>query len=102
MKIYAGMLLEEISVEDLTNLFKNYGYIRSVEIVREKINGGSFLYGLIDIPNKVEAWNAILALDGHELKSINLSVHPARVGLKDRRKEGRGGGRRRTDLPENK
>ncbi|MEJ2048820.1 MAG: RNA-binding protein [Calditrichota bacterium] len=99
MKIYAGMLLEDITEKDLQDLFEKYGNIKSVEIHKENLKSGYFRYGIIEIPNKIEAWEAIHNLDGYELKGILLSVHPARTGLEDRRKSDRGGGRRRTDSP---
>lgn len=97
MKIYAGMLLEDIEETELREIFKKHGNVKSVEIHQESIVGGYFRYGLIEMPNKIEAWAAIQALDGYELKGVLLSVHPARAGAEDRRKPGRGGGRRRTD-----
>ncbi len=102
MKIYAGMLLEDISEKDLQDIFKEYGNVKSVNIYKEDLKSGYFRYSIIEMPNKVEAWDAIQNLDGYQLKGILLSVHPARTGPIDRRKSVRGGGRRRTDHPPRK
>ena len=102
MKIFAGKLPKDITEEDLRSTFEEYGHVTSVYIIRENKDGDDYLYGLIEMPVNKQANLAIESLDGKEMKGVKLSIHEARVGLKDRRRSGRGGGRRKDDSPEAK
>ncbi len=100
MKIFVGKLTGEILEEDLRLLFQPYGYITAVQILKDYHRGGKFMYGILEMPVKKQAVAAIKALDGEILKGLKITVHPARMGLKTRRGQGRGGGRRNSDPTE--
>lgn len=102
MKIFAGKLSKYVTEADLKNVFEKFGHVTSIYILRFGENGDSFLYGIIEMPVKKQALAAIKALNGKEIKGMLLNVHPARVGPENRRKGGRGGGRRFSDPPQKK
>jgi len=97
MKIYVGVLLPETTEHELKLLFQPYGHVTSVFIRKENENGQTTLYGLVDMPVKKQALAAIESLDGQEINGYTLSVHPARMGRRNRRRLGRVGGRRNYD-----
>ncbi len=100
MKIYVGKLTRETTETDLINLFKPYGHITSIYIRREQDNGTNFFYGLIEMPVKKQALAAVNALNGRTENGLELSVHFARLGPKNRRRSERSGGRRDYDSEE--
>jgi RNA recognition motif-containing protein len=100
MKIYVGTLSSDFSEDELQSIFREFGHVTSVYIWKSNENGDSYLYGLIEMPVKKQAMSAIDSLDGKKMKGRTLSVHPARFGSKSRRRSGRKGGRRSTDLPD--
>ena len=100
MKIYAGKLNSSIHADDLKILFQPFGHVTSAYILNEEADGEHFSYGIIEMPVKKQALEAINSLDKVEFKGHTLSVHKARVGFTNRRKRGRPGGRRYYDPPE--
>jgi RNA recognition motif-containing protein len=100
MKIYIGTLSSDFSENELQSLFREFGHVTSVYIWKSNENGDNYLYGLIEMPVKKQALSAIETLNGKKIKGLKLSVHPARFGSQSRRRSGRRGGRRSTDLPE--
>ncbi len=100
MKIFVGNLTRDIGKETLRSLFSDYGEIKAVTILIDRINGEWKAFAFIDMPNESEAWDAISALDNKEHFGHVLNVHQARFRNDDRRGPNRRGGRRQTDLPE--
>jgi RNA recognition motif-containing protein len=100
MKIFVGELPKQFTEEDLKKEFEKFGHVTSVYILKENENGNEFNYGLVEMPVTKQAVEAIARLDGKKMKDVVVDVHQARIGSKDRRKSGRGGGRRKKDLPE--
>jgi RNA recognition motif-containing protein len=97
MKIFVGELPKKFTEEDLKKEFEKYGHVTSVYILRENVNGDDFNYGLVEMPVTKQAVEAIARLDGKKIQDVVVNVHQARTGTKNRRKSGRGGGRRRDD-----
>ena len=100
MKIFVGNMTRDVGKDTLRSLFSDYGDVKSVNILIDRINGEWKAFAFIDMPNETEAWDAISALDNKEHFGHVLSVHQARFRNDDRRASARHGGRRQTDLPE--
>jgi RNA recognition motif-containing protein len=89
MNIYVGNLSQEVSDEDLNNLFAEYGKVSSAKVIRDMFSQESRGFGFVEMPGQAEAQKAIEELNTHELKGKKLIVNEARP-----RREGRGGGSR--------
>jgi RNA recognition motif-containing protein len=102
MKIYVGKLPRDITERGIRNLFKEYGYVHNVIMLDYHIINHVYSAAYVEMPEEKEALTAIKTLDGILYDGNMISVHKARSRVKDRRKSGRGGGRRSTDFPEEK
>ncbi len=100
MKIFVGNMTRDIGKENLRILFSDYGEVKTVTVLIDRINGMWKAFAFVDMPNENEAWDAISALDNKEHFGHVLNVHHARFRHNDRRNTIRQGGRRKTDLPE--
>jgi len=100
MKIFVGTLPKVMSEVDLQNLFSKYGHITSVYIRKDTEKGNDLYYGLVEMPVKKQALAAIKGINGIKINGMELQVHPARIGEKNRRHSGRCGGRREYDPSE--
>ena len=89
MNIYIGNLSYEISEEDLQKTFSEFGEVVSVKIIKDQYNGRSKGFGFVEMPNRVEANNAIADLNDKELKGRRIKVNMAKP------RSGKTGGRRR-------
>jgi RNA recognition motif-containing protein len=89
-KLFVGNLNYNASEDDLKNLFKSYGAVQNIEIVRDKYSGQSKGFGFIEMSSPEEAQKA-LELNGQEMLGRSLSVSMARPP-KPRGEERRGGG----------
>lgn len=97
LNIIISNLANTISESDLVDMFQNYGNVDSTTIVKDKYNINTMRFGFVEMSDESEAINAISKLNGKNFKGRKINVHQARTRPKDRRKENRGGGRRRTD-----
>lgn len=93
-------MTRDVGKETLRSLFSDYGLVRAVNVLIDRINEEWKAFAFVDMPNESEAWDAIAALDNKEHFGNVLCVHQARYRNSDRRGPARRGGRRYTDLPE--
>ena len=59
MNIYVGNLSEDVSEDDLREVFEEFGQIESVNIITDRFSGQSRGFGFVKIPSKEEAQKAI-------------------------------------------
>ena len=78
MKIYVGNLNYAVTSDDLRTLFEAYGTVLSAEVQIKTRTGQSRGFGLIDMPNDIEAEAAINALNGAEHQGRPLTVNESR------------------------
>ena len=90
MKIYVGNLSQEVSEEDLSQAFAEFGQVDSAIIIKDKYSGQSRGFGFVEMGAKGEAEAAIKGLNDTELKGKALTVNEARPRPENR--GGRGGG----------
>ena len=89
MNIYVGNIAQDVSEEELTNLFTEYGKVSSAKILRDMFTQESRGFGFVEMPSQAEAQKAIEKLNTQELKGKKIVVNEARE-----RRERRGGGGR--------
>jgi RNA recognition motif-containing protein len=97
MKIYVGNISNQVTEEDIRGAFEPFGKVDSVLIVRDKSAAGSTYCAFLKMPSDQEALAAISDLSKSRLKGRTIQVNEARTGPIDRRRPGRGGGRRKDD-----
>jgi len=90
MNIYVGNLSTDVSEEDLTGLFSEFGKVASVKVIRDMFSQESRGFAFVEMPGKEEAMKAIEGLNTKELKGKSIVVNEARP----RRDDARGGGGR--------
>lgn len=76
MNIYVGNISYKSTVDDLGNLFAEYGDVTSVKIIEDKFTGRSKGFGFVEMGDEAGA-AAIEALDGFDHMGRNLRVSKA-------------------------
>lgn len=94
MNIYIGNLSHDVTDEDLRDAFESFGRISSAHVIKDKFSGDSRGFGFVEMPDKIEAQNAISSLNDKELKGRQMKVNEARPRSEGRRGGGRSGGGR--------
>ncbi|OKH37268.1 RNA-binding protein [[Phormidium ambiguum] IAM M-71] len=89
MSIYVGNLSYEVTQDDLTHVFAEYGTVKRVQLPTDRETGRLRGFGFVEMGTEAEETAAIEALDGAEWMGRDLKVNKARP-----REEGgnRGGG----------
>jgi superfamily II DNA/RNA helicase len=77
MNIFVGNLAPETDETELTDLFKAFGQVKSVQVMRELFSGASKGFGFVEMPGKAHSLAAIAALDGKDLHGKPLRVNEA-------------------------
>ncbi|MBI4695810.1 MAG: RNA-binding protein [Gammaproteobacteria bacterium] len=78
MNIYVGNLAYSVTDEDLREAFSASGQVTRASVVKDKFSGQSKGFGFVEMPDGVEANNAIKAMNDKPLKGRNLRVNEAR------------------------
>ena len=86
MSIYVGNLSYEVTQEDLTAVFAEYGKVKRVQLPTDRETGRPRGFGFVEMETDAEETAAIDALDGAEWMGRNLKVNKAKP------REERGGG----------
>ncbi|GIK21446.1 MAG: RNA-binding protein [Chlorobi bacterium] len=92
MNIFVGNLTNEVTEEDLTNLFSEFGQVKEVKIIRDMFTQQTKGFGFVEMPGLAEAQKAIDGINTKEFKGKKLVVNEARPKT-DSRKRFSGGGR---------
>ena len=105
MNIYVGNLADDVTEDDLHEVFKVFGQVESVNILKDRFSGKSKGFGFLEMPSADEAQVAIKEANGMDLKGSAIKVdeaHPRpssgvhhRSGPRRRDGNNRGGGSRR-------
>jgi cold-inducible RNA-binding protein len=78
MRIYVGNLDYAVNSDELRTLFEPFGEVTMAEVQVKSRTGQSRGFGLIDMPNAVEAEAAIAALNGSDFRDRPLTVNESR------------------------
>ncbi|MFE1743828.1 RNA recognition motif domain-containing protein [Coleofasciculus sp. H7-2] len=92
MSIYVGNLSYEVTQEDLTGVFAEYGSVKRVQLPTDRETGRLRGFGFVEMGTEAEETAAIEALDGAEWMGRDLKVNKAKP-KEDRGPSGGGGGR---------
>lgn len=93
MSIYIGNLAYEVTQEDLTEVFAEYGTVKRVHLPTDRETGRKRGFAFVEMGTEAEEASAISELDGAEWMGRQLKVNQARPREK-RDSFGGGGGRR--------
>jgi RNA recognition motif-containing protein len=93
MNIYVGNLASDVTEEDLTSLFSQFGQVKEAKVIRDMFSQQSKGFGFIEMPGQTDAQNAISELNMQNLKGKNLVVNEARPRKERNNRRGNGGGR---------
>ena len=77
MTLFIAGLPNDFDEVDFKEMFELYGEITSARLIIDRNTGKSKGYGFIEMPDKNEAQETILALDGAAIKGKKLSVKEA-------------------------
>jgi len=76
-KIYVGNINYKTTEEELQDLFKDYGEVKSVNIIVDKYSGQSKGFGFVEMESSDSATAAISALNEQEFGGRRLRVNEA-------------------------
>lgn len=91
MSIYVGNLSYQVTQEDLTAVFAEYGTVKRVQLPTDRETGRLRGFGFVEMGSDAEEAAAIEALDGAEWMGRDLKVNKAKP--KEDRGPSAGGGR---------
>ncbi|MGB8699050.1 MAG: RNA-binding protein [Thermosynechococcaceae cyanobacterium] len=78
MSIYVGNLSYEVTQDDLTQTFAEYGTVKSVQCPMDRETGRFRGFAFVEMQTEAEETAAIEALDGAEWMGRNLKVNKAK------------------------
>ncbi|MBD2101860.1 RNA-binding protein [Leptolyngbya sp. FACHB-261] len=86
MSIYVGNLSYDVTEENLSEIFAEYGTVKRVQLPTDRETGRLRGFGFVEMQDEANEDAAISALDGAEWMGRDLKVNKARP------RESRGGG----------
>ncbi|MDT9341064.1 RNA-binding protein [Trichodesmium erythraeum 21-75] len=89
MSIYVGNLSYDVTADDLSDVFAEYGTVKRVQLPTDRETGRPRGFGFVEMNNEAEEQKAIEALDGAEWMGRDIKVNKA----KPREDRGSGGSR---------
>ena len=78
MSIYVGNLSYDVTEEDLTEIFKDYGTVNRVQLPTDRETGRVRGFAFVEMSKEDEEAAAIEALDGAEWMGRDLRVNKAK------------------------
>ncbi len=78
MSIYVGNLSYDVTSDDLSNVFAEYGTVKRVQIPIDRETGRPRGFGFVEMDSDAEEDAAIEALDGAEWMGRSLKVNKAK------------------------
>jgi len=85
MNMYIGNLAYNVTEEDLSVAFSEFGTVESVNIIKDRFSGQSKGFGFVDMPDNSEADKAIKALNGTDFKGRDIKVNQANQKTKGKK-----------------
>jgi len=78
VNIYVGNLPYSIRDEELSNLFSEFGSVKSANVIMDRASGKSKGFGFVEMDDNEEAEKAIQSLNGKDISGRELRVNEAR------------------------
>ena len=91
MSIYVGNLSYDVTQDDLSEVFSEYGTVKRVQLPTDRETGRPRGFGFVEMNSDTEEQKAIDALDGAEWMGRDIKVNKA----KPREERGGTGGAKR-------
>lgn len=91
MSIYVGNLSYEVTQDDLTQAFAEYGTVKRVQLPTDRETGRFRGFAFVEMGTEAEESAAIEALDGAEWMGRDMKVNKAKP-REERSPSGGGGG----------
>ncbi len=95
MSIYVGNLSYDVTQDDLTTVFAEYGTVKRVQLPTDRETGRMRGFGFVEMNSDDEESKAIEELDGAEWMGRSLKVNKAKPRENNRGGGSFGGGGRR-------
>ncbi len=95
MSIYVGNLSYDVTQDDLSAVFAEYGTVKRVQLPIDRETGRPRGFGFVEMSTDAEEAAAIEALDGAEWMGRDLRVNKAKP--RENRGSSGGGGMRRNN-----
>ena len=101
MSIYVGNLAYQVTEDEITQVFSEYGTVKRVQLPTDRETGRPRGFGFVEMSSDAEEEAAIDALDGAEWMGRDLKVNKAKPreprsggggSWGDRKRTGSGGG----------
>ena len=92
MNIYVGNVSVGCSEEQLRTLFSQYGQVKSVKIIKDRISGEHRGFAFVEMSTMEEGQEAINGLNGAECAGQRLRINEARPREERPRRPFNGGG----------
>ncbi|NJK48145.1 RNA-binding protein [Candidatus Gracilibacteria bacterium] len=96
MSIFVGNLSYEVTQEDITEVFAEYGSVKRVHLPTDRETGRMRGFAFVDMDTLTQEDSAIEALDGAEWMGREMKVNKAKP-REDRDNRGSFGGGRRNN-----
>jgi len=93
MSIYVGNLSYQVTPEDISSVFAEYGTVKRVNVPSDRETGRPRGFAFVEMETDAEETAAIEALDGAEWMGRDLKVNKAKPREDNNRGGGGGGGR---------
>lgn len=77
MKIFVANVDYSITENQIKEMFSRFGDVKAVKLVTDNQTQRSRGYGFVEMPLKLEAYNAIENLDGRMVKERTITVKKA-------------------------
>jgi len=78
MNIFVGNLGPDVTETEIADMFKPFGQVGSVQLVRELFTGKVKGFGFVEMPGKQQSRDAIAGLNGKDLAGRPMTVNEAR------------------------
>jgi RNA recognition motif-containing protein len=78
MNLYVSNLGNQVSEEELNQIFSEHGTVASAKIVMDSFSGSSRGFAFVEMPDDAEGQKAIDTLNNSDFRDRKLSVQVAR------------------------
>lgn len=78
MSIYVGNLSYQVTEEDISGIFSEYGTVKRIQLPTDRETGRLRGFGFVEMSSEDEELAAIEALDGAEWMGRDLKVNKAK------------------------
>lgn len=78
MDIFVGNLGPDVTETEIEELFKPFGQVGSVQLIRELFTGKGKGFGFVEMPGRQHSLAAIAGLNGREVAGRAMTVNEAR------------------------